>query len=466
MPSTNPGRSTTILLFAVLVLPWLVRDGMFIDGICYAAISHNMSQGWGSFFHPLLSPAEPQGFYSHPPLALYLESIPFKLFGDSFLSERIYCLAMLLLNALGIGLIWRTQKDSSFKSFEWLPLFFWIIIPLVSWSFCNNILENTMAVCTTFAIYFIYLSFNKSQILWLVPAALCIIASIFSKGPPALFPLAFPFIVLLFPTHTPSKNQIAYPFVLILLCLGMFGSLYQIPELKLYLHQYINIQILPSLQDKTTVVASNDRLHIVMDLISDLLVPLIPVGLFAWFYRKEKLSLSRNRSFIIQQALIGLSATLPLMLTLKQRKFYLLPGMAFFALMLAAWILPFVATALNKLQENIAIKWNRAVYFMLTLTPLALFFLFGKDSRDHDILQDVRAIKKSIPANSIVSCSEDMYHTYSFHNYMLRYASIGLQFSNDKKYLILPKTSNLDTNDWPYTPINAPLQLYQIYQHK
>lgn len=57
-------------MIALLLIPTLVQDGMFLDGITYSAISRNMANGIGSFWHPHYTETLYPHFNEHPPLYL------------------------------------------------------------------------------------------------------------------------------------------------------------------------------------------------------------------------------------------------------------------------------------------------------------------------------------------------------------------------------------------------------------
>jgi len=50
-----PFRVFTIAVFVIAILPSLVQDGMFIDGIQYAVVSKNLANGLGTFWFPRIS---------------------------------------------------------------------------------------------------------------------------------------------------------------------------------------------------------------------------------------------------------------------------------------------------------------------------------------------------------------------------------------------------------------------------
>ena len=105
-------------------LPRIMEPAMFIDGLIYATISHNMANDIGNFwnpeiinfhvFHYLNGPI----FYEHPPLMFYLESLFFRILGDGFIVERIFCSVILLAHVLLILLIFKLFFPSLFSTFS------------------------------------------------------------------------------------------------------------------------------------------------------------------------------------------------------------------------------------------------------------------------------------------------------------------------------------------------------------
>ncbi|MBI4649048.1 MAG: glycosyltransferase family 39 protein, partial [Bacteroidia bacterium] len=154
------------LIFIVFIAICMIShnmfsDGMFMDGLWYAAVSKNMAHGLGSFWYPHFTNTLYSEFHEHPPLVFFLQSLCFRLFGDSFLVERFYSLCMTLTSGFFIYLFWKqiNKKDSSNVT-GWLPLFLWIAVPVVSWACANNMLENTTTVFTTLAVFCIWKSFQ------------------------------------------------------------------------------------------------------------------------------------------------------------------------------------------------------------------------------------------------------------------------------------------------------------------
>ena len=56
---------------------------MFMDGVLYATMAKNLANGIGTFWQSHMSEIIFPAFINHPPLAIGLESIFFRILGDS-----------------------------------------------------------------------------------------------------------------------------------------------------------------------------------------------------------------------------------------------------------------------------------------------------------------------------------------------------------------------------------------------
>ena len=100
----------TISVVLALTLPKLMQDGMFQDAVLYSSVSHNLSQGIGTFWFPQYSKLNIAGlpsFHEHPPLVFGIQALFYKIFGSSIYVERFYTFFVMCLNILLITLIWR-----------------------------------------------------------------------------------------------------------------------------------------------------------------------------------------------------------------------------------------------------------------------------------------------------------------------------------------------------------------------
>ena len=77
MIASRPLFVIVIGTFLTLCGAQLFSDGMFMDGLAYAALSKNMAIGYGSFWYPHLSDTLWNEFHEHPGLGLWLQSLFF-----------------------------------------------------------------------------------------------------------------------------------------------------------------------------------------------------------------------------------------------------------------------------------------------------------------------------------------------------------------------------------------------------
>ena len=151
----------TLSVAFILTLPVLIQDGMFMDGVLYTAVSHNLANGIGTFWFPSFSFNNLAGiqnsFHEQPPLVFGIQALFFKLLGDSMYVERFYIFLCLLINILLIKKLWELifKGDEHTKALSWLPVLFWISIPVCFWSFSNNMHENTVSIFILASIIFI-----------------------------------------------------------------------------------------------------------------------------------------------------------------------------------------------------------------------------------------------------------------------------------------------------------------------
>ena len=135
-------------IFFVLISPYLLSKGMFLDGVFYATISRNLAEGVGTYFNLRYT----NTFMSHPPLVFWIESFLFRIFGDKIYVERFYSVSTYLISGVLIVWLWKIINDDKNKQLAFLPLVFFVAFPLITWGAVNNVLENTMMIFDLLAV--------------------------------------------------------------------------------------------------------------------------------------------------------------------------------------------------------------------------------------------------------------------------------------------------------------------------
>ena len=146
--------------------------------------------------------------------------------------------------------------------------------------------------------------------------------------------------------------------------------------------------------------------------------------------------------------LIGLSGSLPLMVTLEQREFYLTTALPFFAIAIAVLISPIVSALQNKTEltkRSFSIFKFSATILLISSVVFATMQI-GKYKRDKDLLQDIYAINTIVPYGEIISVSSVTWNKWSIQNYFNRYNYVSLEDIKTKAYrfCVVNKNEQID----------------------
>lgn len=361
--------SVTIIVFTQCI--FLFRQGMFFDGVIYGAISRNLAEGKGSFWDPFFSR---HGFWGHPPLVFWLESLFFRLFGDHFWVERLFSFVIFLVTA-GILFVFPGRKTGIYS------LIIFVSLPLTTWAYRNNMLDNVMGLFTLLSVVWLYdyLEKGKRAIPALFLAAACIAAGLLSKGPVALFPLGFP--VLFACIYRRIDKRVILSLVVPVVCLALFvwGLSYHEPAVRFF-RNYIRQQLLFSISGTENM----HRLKPLVYLSGQLIVPVILTGLALVFQKKW---VAPPRQAFLWGA-TALSVIIPLAISTKQAMFYLVPSLPFIALFFGSWLeKTSISESLSHFRNGILLRISRII-LPVTILGGILYSIatFGQIQRDRNYL--------------------------------------------------------------------------------
>lgn len=433
-------RNAVFALFSfsvvfVLVVPSLVQHGMFMDGVQYACVAKNLAAGKGSFWFPYLSASWVKSgspwFLEHPPLSYYLQSHFFLLFGNSVYSEKLYCLAAVVLCAYLIYKTWNVVfgTDQILKYYWWLAILLWFITPSVFWSFSNNMIENTVSVMVLAAVYFSFKAIRseKFRYAYLALAGIFVFLGSLSKGLPALFPIVFFLCFALVSKKIRLKHAIGSSAVLVLipLIIYVFICFYN-EEARESLRFYVENRLFTRIKSAHTV---ENRFTILFWLLTDLFVTLglmlVLLSVLKWKSFSKDL-LPENKQYILFFIVFGFCGVIPLCFTHVQRATYFVPAIPFFAIAFAIFIAKGIHPKIATISEtHFKIIRTCMIGFSVSCVVLSVF-LFGKTSRDQQLLTDVHAIGKTIPRGEEVGSLYTVYGQWDFQFYLLRYYNITL----------------------------------------
>ncbi len=450
----------TIGIAAALLLPVLAMDGMFMDGMLYSAVAHNLANGYGSFWFPRFSEMNVAGletFHEHPPLIFGMQALWFQLFGSAFWVERAYSLLMAIITAGLIALIWRGwMHDRSEKQLAWLPLLLWIIMPTVHWCCHNNMMENTMAVFTTAAVLFSVKAREKMFWPGHLVAGLMVFLAVLAKGIPGLFPIAAPAFIAMAATGRLGRG-IGGSLVMLLTVAAAFGLL----MLDLDARSALTIHVEKRLLHRVAAVPTVDhRWESLEMLFNQLLGPLIILALVAFFFRNGTKD-ERPWKNALAMIFTGLAGVFPLMLTLVQKSFYMMPALPVIAIGLALWIAPAVQRMLMKASEKVIklVRWSGIA--ITAGAMVAAIMLFGEPHRDADMLHDVDLIGARLPDRALIGVPEEMWNEWNLQTYFMRRHSISIAHSIGTKWFLTKKN---DRPEMDARPVELDLRVYELWE--
>ena len=414
-------------LFLILVSKSLLTEGMFFDGVTYASISRNMAEGQGTFWNPHYTQTLYPEFRQHPPLALGMEALAFKAFGDHWWVEKAYSVLMFLLSGLFIALIWKRTTNN--LRWTWLPMLFWLAMPLVSWSATNNLLENTMSVFVLLSVYLMIVGYQRHHKIWLFLSAFALLLAFLSKGFTGLFPLVFPILYCAFDQKRkwiqgPIDSLIllvavaVFAGIMFLVCPGSFG----------YIKDYIRLQVIGGGLYEAT---ASSRFYIVFALLQQLIIPFVLAVVLVICKTKSKVNLKvfefpLDKAWFYVFLIMVLVGVLPIMVSVKQRYFYMLAALPFFALACGHITLSMLTLWLPKMTPIVR-RWMTVGASCIMLLGLVLNLIhIGKYGRDEALIEEVKQKITESEGNNVIEISQEEYTQWAKHAYFMRYGKISL----------------------------------------
>lgn len=460
-----------LAVFIGLIAPFVIQDGMFMDGQIYAVVSHNLANGYGTFWFPTFSKHYMPDYSEQLPLFFGIQALFFKVLGDSIYTERIFSFLMAIITAFNISQIWKLFYHNNLekRNLNWLPIFYWIMIPIISWSYSQNVEEVLMSVFATASVFFILKGVLTEQriISNLLIGGLFIFLTSFCKGFQGLFPVVTIAFYWLFYRKISFSKALVYSLVLAAVPLIIYSVLMLIDTSHESIMNYVDNRLVRTFTKSYSATTSSH-----FSLLNRIFQQLIPVFIilvlsFVTFKVKKKKPVTHDWKAFFFFLSIGLSGSLPLMVTLEQRGFYLTTSFPFIAIALAG----IGATYLSPLLDRIDIQSKGFQYFkvfsiasligVVILTGLQ----FGKTRRNQDQLHDIYAIGNVIPMNSSISISQEIKNDYALKAYFTRYfyANIDYDTNRSHAYFLTLKgdSSGINTS---YQQIELPLKKYDFYK--
>ena len=439
---TAPFYIIVVALFLALVSGSLTTTGMFMDGLIYSNVAANMADGIGSFWQPTYTATHHPEFYQHPPLMMVLLALFYKVLGTHLWVTKLYMALTIVLCAWLTVRLW--MRIGGKRENGWMPLLLWTLIPIVS-HFANQcMLENTMALFDLGAILLLLRPERKA--LNGLFAGVLLAAAFMTKGFTGLFPLVLPFLIWLFDRGKGFWIQTLCMFVGLLLPLVAIAIL--VSESRVYFGNYMHMQVLAGWSQGEV-----HRWQILLDFLRNTAV-VIGVVLIVVVVNK---GVGKNPTRLHWAMwLLVACAVLPMMVSTRQREFYLLTAM------------PLVAVLAGLLLEEPVARWLQPTkvwgYIAVALLAGAVVLnaiRFGTVGRDAQLQQDMKIIVEHLDDGETVTIPTPLYYDYKLQGYYYRARRITLDDQHRCRHLLTTVEYPADSS---YREVPLPTKEYRLYE--
>jgi 4-amino-4-deoxy-L-arabinose transferase-like glycosyltransferase len=464
----NPHVLLTIGICSILLIPSLFMDGMFMDGVLYSSVSKNYAHGNGTLWNMTFSLTAHHAFHEQPPLMFALQSAFFKIFGDSMYTERIYSLCAAILSTLLLARCW--THISMHRSTSWFPVLIWFIMPVTFYGYINNLEECTMTVFILASLTHILRALNAPKELhlhWLLAGFWLLLAGL-TKGIQGMFLLAAPFWVMIFI----DKGKFL-PFVRRSVLIGAIPALFVViallnTEIRDSFSEYFGSRFVNTFNG--TNASTNSRFHMLFELLIDTLpsLALILITLFAMrkVYSPLKMP-AALRSKLLFLLACGFSGILPLMVTLEQRGFYLIPPISIIALFIALIGERQIAVIQTNRENSLVYRRIASIAgtIIILTSVITTVLKAGEFKRDADTLTGLKAVSSITGQNTYVMASTGIMSDWPVICYAQRFHGFSLH-DNAKAYPAPWYVERKGENSAPpgFVPVNCESAAFSLYR--
>ncbi len=432
------GWLLTSCFIAMTFVPRSVDHILFVDGLAYAAIARNMALGQGSLWEPYfaesfwLSYNQLCAFFcEHPPLMFGMESLLFRILGDTTATENIYNLIVLLASIYLIAAIWKQlfRDNAEIRRQAWLPVLMWYGLKVVWWSVPNNLLDTTMAVFCLASCLFQLKAFyaQRAYGYWLMAGVMIFLACM-TKGPVGLFPLALPILYGLAFDLKLAKPAIS-GLVLMTVSFGLLlGAVLLYPPSNFFLTNYFHGQVVLALTKKREKVGDGLSSHLY--LITLLFKNIIPHLLFlaglilTCFFTRVEIGLKRHTQKVIGFSLLMIVCViLPMSVSVKQGDYYLMPALPFVGIFFAACGVEW----LSRLSSRFSGIPRLVIPGLATVCIVVMVYQLKHQVED-EMYVKTHKISEYVPPNSRIFLSPEISAYSEIHTPFQRYARLSIAY--------------------------------------
>ena len=457
-----------LTLYCLLIGYKLMRLGTHGDGVEYASVARNLSDGVGTFWKPYLDDRIHPVFHEHPPLVFWIQSLFFRIFGDGPYFESFYGFFIGIVIFGCMAWFWqRVRRDFQLPAVgNWWPILLLVPLPMFTYFLQTNRIANTW---TVFAIAATYISYRSSlgidhHIFYSLLCGGLIYLGFLAKGPVAWFTFAVPVLAWLTLKAKLSKAISGTLLALVTFSLFFLVTSFLSEDSVKFWQGFWQNQIVASISNERS--SGDTHWYLAERWISEMIVPfiIICVLMLATRLSFRRIQFNRQALFFL---LVALAASLPFMISTRQHARYILHSFPFFVLSLAFATQNIAAQIESMLTDKrILLRGTAAaavLFFGVALTSMLYFK--DHDAKRRPFYHDFYLQTIELPQRITISvCPADMIYDDWLFADMQRFYRISLSPDTGHPYLIIAKNSNCTVPEGYQKVHQQPTLKYLLYK--
>jgi 4-amino-4-deoxy-L-arabinose transferase-like glycosyltransferase len=426
----SPTFTWTLLLtgaaILLIVIP-LFQKGCFMDGLLYQTVAYNYSIGEAGFWKMKFTNTSMPFFCEQPPLYFYMLGNLYNAFGAGFLTDRLFTLSLLLLTLLLCHFAFRYQIAAGAGYFP-LFCFFALTIPIISWTYDNELIETLVnfLVLTAIILYIFFL--RRGGLFFMLLFAVVVILLFLAKGFQSCFIVLLPFVSM--GISQPGKYKAIIAVIGTLLLFSLFMAFYAPAEEWFRCYFSSRLKLTFRNQGATT----DYHAEILIRFLTESIVPLVSLFVLILYLRIKKAYPVRFvlRNFYSHRLAFSLficsmAGVIPFSLSLVQRGFYLVPAFICFLMALVLgmkryWLIALVPLA--RFDGRPAFRFSVYAFFVFTI--VFLIQSGGSYKREEDLDRDTNAMLPYLKKGETVAVEPFLWNHFSLHSILYRKRQVSL----------------------------------------
>jgi hypothetical protein len=461
-----------LAIFAAIQLPNVLVLGKNADGVEYAAVARNLAEGYGSFFKPYLSDYQFSVHYEQPPLFYGIQSLFFRVLGDTDYMEGIYgVLVALLVLALVAGL-WRdlgrslrTDPDLPGPG-AWWPILLLLAVSQFLYNVQTNRILMTFLVFALLSVGFAMRSVTRERglVFHAVLAGVAVFLGFETKGPFALFAVVVPGLAWL-TLGVPLRRALLATGIVIAVAAGVFfATLWIWPDARTLWTDLLEKQVVASVEGKRE--AHRSVFYNVSQFAQQMAGPLGLLLVLSLVTRTSprRFRFPKTALFLL---LVALAGSLPLFVLPRQKVRYMLHAFPFFLMALAVAAAPVAARIESCVRERRRAAGGLTVLSVVLILGglTAMVVREGRVTKAHAFFEDVYLQDLGIPPRSTVTVKpRRLIWKENLFQYPQRHMKVSVTWREWHEYLIVDKDFDEPIPEG-YVRINRePTLRYHVYR--